>query len=251
MRNLQFYVFGKRSIWRRHNHVTFFSSLSSWSPVLVTFISNKPDHQRSSSRTWAPSFEVWDFHYKVKTAYHLSPIQTVVIQSGESDLSSQKPNCSVLFPHAFFLCLRFYPWAQAKCIVEWHLKMMTPSKGTFSALLNLCAGNSSVTGEFPSKCQWRGALMFSLICAWVSNRDWRRHLDHYDITVMNSMTSVANAHPIWLWHNPFNCNQVVKWSFDFCLAPWRIWAQYVTGEHWVISIRLHIDYVPRYFAWNI
>ena len=37
---------------------------------------------------------------------------------------------------------------------------------TFSALLVICAGNSPVTGEFHAhKGQWRGALMFSLICA--------------------------------------------------------------------------------------
>ena len=39
---------------------------------------------------------------------------------------------------------------------------------TFSALLALCPGNSPVTGEFPSQRQWRGALMFSLICAWIN-----------------------------------------------------------------------------------
>ena len=49
-----------------------------------------------------------------------------------------------------------------------------------------CAGNSPVT-----KGQWRGALMFSLICAWINawlnNReagDLRRHRAHYDVTVM-------------------------------------------------------------------
>ena len=45
----------------------------------------------------------------------------------------------------------------------------------FSALLVLCAGNSPVTGEFPHKGQWRGALMFSLICAWINgwvNQSW-------------------------------------------------------------------------------
>ena len=35
----------------------------------------------------------------------------------------------------------------------------------FSALMVLCAGNSPVTGEYPHKGQWRGASMFSLICA--------------------------------------------------------------------------------------
>ena len=48
----------------------------------------------------------------------------------------------------------------------------------------------------PHKCQWRRALGFSLICArtngWVNNRDagdLRRHLAHYDVTVMQSRTS--------------------------------------------------------------
>ena len=43
----------------------------------------------------------------------------------------------------------------------------------------------------PHKGQWRGALIFSLTCAWingwVNNReagDWRRHYAHYDVTIM-------------------------------------------------------------------
>ena len=62
---------------------------------------------------------------------------------------------------------------------------------TFSALLAICAGNSPVPGEFPHKGQWRGAFMFSLICAWinrwVNNReavDFRRYRTHYDVIVM-------------------------------------------------------------------
>ena len=44
----------------------------------------------------------------------------------------------------------------------------------------------------PYKGRWRGALMFSLICAWTngskqSRRRWlRRHRTHYDVTVMNT-----------------------------------------------------------------
>ena len=53
---------------------------------------------------------------------------------------------------------------------------------TFSALVALC--------EFPHKGQWRGALLFSLICDWTNdwtnNRyaDFRRHRPHYDLAVM-------------------------------------------------------------------
>ena len=39
---------------------------------------------------------------------------------------------------------------------------------TFSALLAICAGNSPVPGNSPHKGQWRGALMFSLICVWIN-----------------------------------------------------------------------------------
>ena len=55
---------------------------------------------------------------------------------------------------------------------------------TFSASLALC-------GKSPPKGQWGGALMFTLICAWinvwVNSReagDFRRHCAHYDIIIM-------------------------------------------------------------------
>ena len=62
---------------------------------------------------------------------------------------------------------------------------------TFSALLAICEGNSPVPEISPHKGQWRGALMFSLIWAWingwVNNReacDLRRNRAHYDVVVM-------------------------------------------------------------------
>ena len=52
------------------------------------------------------------------------------------------------------------------------------------------------------KGQWREALMFSLICAWingwVNNRepgDLRRHRLHYDVTVMGKFVCVGEGHP--------------------------------------------------------
>ena len=63
---------------------------------------------------------------------------------------------------------------------------------TFSALLAICAGRSPVPGEFSAKGQWRGALMFSLICVWingwVNNREvgnLRQYHAQYDVTVMS------------------------------------------------------------------
>ena len=59
---------------------------------------------------------------------------------------------------------------------------------TFSALLAIRAGNSPVPAQ-----QWRGALMFSMICVWlngwVNNREagyLRRRRIHYDATVMKT-----------------------------------------------------------------
>ena len=61
----------------------------------------------------------------------------------------------------------------------------------FLALLALSAGISPVPVNSPHKGQWRRALMFSLISAWindwVNNReagDLRRHRVHYDVNVM-------------------------------------------------------------------
>ena len=74
--------------------------------------------------------------------------------------------------------------------VQWWRHQME----TFSASLALCAENSPVTGDSPHKGQWRGALMFSLICAlingWVNNLeadDLRRHHTHYDVIVMTKL----------------------------------------------------------------
>ena len=61
----------------------------------------------------------------------------------------------------------------------------------FSALLALCAGNSPVSGEFPSQRPVTRSFDGFFICAWINgwvkNReagDLRRHRPHYDVTVM-------------------------------------------------------------------
>ena len=77
---------------------------------------------------------------------------------------------------------------------------------TFSALLAICAGNSPVPVNSLHKGQWRGALMFSLICAWINGwvnnckaGDLKRYCAHYDVIVMSylntEMEKVAHIHP--------------------------------------------------------
>ena len=57
----------------------------------------------------------------------------------------------------------------------------------FSTLLVICAGNSSVNGEFPAQRPVTRSFDFSLICAWmngwVNSGDLRCHRSHYDVTV--------------------------------------------------------------------
>ena len=66
-----------------------------------------------------------------------------------------------------------------------------------SALLALCAGNSPVTGEFPTLKPVTRSFDVFFICAWtndwVNNRDasdLRRHRAHYDVTVIYIILTV-------------------------------------------------------------
>ena len=74
----------------------------------------------------------------------------------------------------------------------------------------------------PHKGQWRGALMFTLICVringWVNNReagDFRRHLAHYDVIVMGLRTESASG-----WFSKTNAyehlnSQALKFSTKY------------------------------------
>ena len=69
--------------------------------------------------------------------------------------------------------------------------MMTSSNGNIFRVTGPLCGNSPVPVNSPHKGQWRGALMFTLICVWingwVNNReagDLRRYRGHYDVIVM-------------------------------------------------------------------
>ena len=74
---------------------------------------------------------------------------------------------------------------------------------TFAALLALCAGNSPVTGEFPSQRPvTRSFDAFFALCLnkrLSNNReagDFRRHRAHYDVTSMEVRVWVSNSTPL-------------------------------------------------------
>ena len=77
-----------------------------------------------------------------------------------------------------------------------------------STLLPIRAGIHRSPVNSPHKSQWRGSLVFSLICAWmngwVDNReagDFRRHRSHYDVTVMEKWIPVNEicGYPNFTW----------------------------------------------------
>ena len=79
---------------------------------------------------------------------------------------------------------------------------MTPLNG------NNCRDTGHLCGKLTGhrwipriKAQWRGTLMFSLICVWINGRvknreigDLRRHRTHYDVTVVVVKTLHQNVH---------------------------------------------------------
>ena len=86
-----------------------------------------------------------------------------------------------------------------------YLIMMTSSNGNISALLVICAGNS------PHKTQWRGALMFYLICVWINgwvnngeSGDLRSYRAHCDVRIMLKSEGKADTN---------------SWSIASILAP--------------------------------
>ena len=90
----------------------------------------------------------------------------------------------------------------------------------------------------PHKGQWRGALMFSFIFAWmndwVNNReagDLRRHRPHYDVIVMMAWNNLSY---FWTFVRGIHWTLVVlpnKWLFDvLLLLPWtNCW----TSSRWM------------------
>ena len=92
---------------------------------------------------------------------------------------------------------------------------------TIFALLVICAGIRRSLVKSPLKGHWRGALMFSLICAWtngwVNNQDagdLRRHRTQHGITVMELRYAVIGCDPYWsvlqLYPSRNISNQTVK-----------------------------------------
>ena len=91
------------------------------------------------------------------------------------------------------------------------------------------------TVNSPHKCQWRGALMFSLICVWmngwVNNRetsDLRRHHAHYNVIVM--------------WYRP--CRRIQPPSFRHETSPVCLIFHVFSYMYWTaIHMEIHKSFI--------
>ena len=119
---------------------------------------------------------------------------------------------------------------------------------TFAALLAIWSPVNS-----PHKGQWRGTLMFSLICVWINGwvntreaGDLRHHRAHYDVIVMVSLlprdSTLSNQHFIL-------CNYVYKY---YNIRQWnKVWRNYYIG----LIIYNHAPHLlipvnhDRYLSW--
>ena len=112
---------------------------------------------------------------------------------------------------------------------------------TFSALLALCVGNSPVPVNSPHKGQWHGALILSLISAWindwVNNReagDLRSHLGHYDVNVMNKGSAITRTNVDQV-HWRIYASPVIG-VFD---VAWTVWVQPIHSADSSIKLSDH------------
>ena len=99
----------------------------------------------------------------------------------------------------------------------------------------------------PHKGQWRGALMFSLICTrvhgWVNNGeagDLRRHRAHYDVTVMRDVCNIISD---WtaLQRNPAAFAMILKHISGHCFRFCQPLAQNTNS---IIKLKLMSIFAP-------
>ena len=124
------------------------------------------------------------------------------------------------------------------------MSMMTSSNGNIFRVTGLFAGNSLVNS--PHKGQWRGALIFSLICtwtnSWANNRDagdLRRHRAHYDVIVMQWAGECRNFKLLY-----FKLFKNWKWTilsvlvtFMWFIDPYSsIFHHWHVGNHMLVSM---------------
>ena len=132
--------------------------------------------------------KLFPHHWPLVMRIHRSPVDSThkgpLMQTFGDFLGVAWTSCLVNSRYAGDLC-RHDAHATSLYVTRYGHAMMTSSNGNIFSVTGHLPVNSSHKG------QWRGALMFSLICArmngWVNNGeagDLRRYCAHYDVTII-------------------------------------------------------------------
>ena len=132
--------------------------------------------------------------------------------------------------------------------------MISSSNGNIFRVTGHLCREFTGPGEFQHKGQWRGALMFSLICVWINSwvnnceaSDLKSYIARYDITVMfweYMMTSWCRnvfhiSGPLWgksTDHWWISDEGPIMWSFDgFSVVS--------LNEIWNSDFKWHVTHV--------
>ena len=143
-----------------------------------------------------------------------TPSASLDLYDGELSVSSHHKELGWRF--SFIVSLN-KPWINiSRC---WWSDMTTSSNGNiFPRYWPFVQGIHRSPVNSPQKGQWRGALMFSLICAWINGwinnleaGDLKRHRAHYDDIVMRFQDDQCDVTVMWgtylsplttdTWHN--------------------------------------------------
>ena len=207
--------------WWRHQMEAFSASLALCaenSPATGEFPIQRPGTRsfdiffdlrlniRLSKQSWGwwfvtPSRSLWR-HCNVQANDLLNYLKRTKWQPTRTSLQKTQ-ECKILQRQLYHIC-RMHPtlWRNPQIAFSWQIGPLLNAYNDdvikwkhFPRYWPLVRGIRRSPVDSPHKGQWRGALMFSLICVWingwVNNReagDLRRYRAHYDVIVMKSLT---------------------------------------------------------------
>ena len=112
--------------------------------------------------------------------------------------------------------------------------MMASSNGNIFHVIDPLWGNPPTTGGLPPQSQWRGTLMFSLICTWTNVwantrdiGDLRRHHTHYVLFYFFNIADMRRQLSLHLWYK-----QLSVYHSEYMMTSWYGNAFCITGPLW-------------------
>ena len=143
------------------------------------------------------------------------PFQCIKIYTKYSHGTKKILHKGEIWAVCFECLINVSPYSMQCCIqLSWWRNQME----AFSALLALVRGIHRSLVNSPHKGQWRGALMFSLICAFISYlgmKSWDLHVCDRASTITH-VDRVKKSNP---WYNKiWLCLNVTIWSSQICFS---------------------------------